>query len=61
MVKHGGDMLKRAKYSDILNENLVQSAQDFRTGPSNRTITTYPNYIAKTMQEWLRDNSVDVL
>ena len=54
--------LNGAKYRDILNENLVQSAQDLRLG---RRFTFQqdndPKHTAKTMQEWLRDNSVNVL
>ena len=37
-----------AKYSEILDENLLQSTQD-------------PKHTAKTMKEWLRDKSVNVL
>ena len=52
----------RAKYRDILNENLVQSAQDLRLG---RRFTFQqdndPKHTAKTMQELLRDNSMNVL
>ena len=51
--------LNAAKYRDILNENLVQSAQDLRLG---RRFTFLhendPKHAVKTMQEWLRDNSV---
>ncbi len=41
--------LNAAKYRDILNENLVQ------TGHND------PKHIAKTMQKWLMDNSVNAL
>jgi len=49
------------KYRYILNENLVQSAQDIRLG---RRFTfkqdNHAKHTTKTMQEWLRDNSVNV-
>ena len=48
--------------TEILNENLVQSTLDLRLG---RRFTFQqdndPKHTAKTMQEWLRDNSVNVL
>ena len=51
-----------AKYSEILDENLLQSAQDLRLG---RRFTfqqdNNPKHTAKTMQEWLRDMSLNVL
>ena len=51
-----------AKYRDILNENLVQSAQDLSLG---RRFTFQQDndtkHTAKMTQEWLRDNSVNVL
>ena len=51
-----------AKYRDILDENLFQSTQDLRLG---RRFTFQqdndPKHTAKTMQEWLRDNSLNVL
>ena len=54
--------LNRLKYSDILNEILVQSTQDLRLC---RRFTFQqdndPKHTAKTTQEWLRDNSVNVL
>lgn len=54
--------LNGAKYRDILNENLFHSAQDLRLG---RRFTFQhdndPKHTAKTTQEWLRDNSVNVL
>ena len=47
---------------DILNKNLVHSAQDVRLG---RRFTfqqdNVPQHTAKTAREWLRDNSVTVL
>ncbi len=52
--------LNGAKYRDILNENLFHSAQDLRLGegsPSNMTMTLST---AKAIQEWLRDNSLDL-
>ena len=45
-----------AKYREILDENLLQSAQDLRLG---RRFTFQqdkdPNHTAKTTQEWLWD------
>ena len=51
-----------AKYREILNENLLQSAQDLRL----RQRFTFqqdnnPKHTAKTAQEWLRDKSLNVL
>ena len=54
--------LNRAKYTEIIDENLFQSAQDLRLG---RRFTfqqdNYPKHTAKTTQEWLRDKSLNVL
>ncbi len=54
--------LNWAKYRDIINENLFHSAQDLRLG---RRFTFLhdndPKHTAKATQEWLRDNSVNVL
>mgnify|MGYP007070401842 CR=1 FL=1 len=51
-----------AKYREILDENLLQSAQDLRLG---RRFTFQqdndPKHTAKTTQKWLKDNSVNVL
>ena len=51
-----------AKYREILDENLLQSAQDLRLG---RRFTfqqeNAPKHTAKTMQEWFWDNSLNVL
>jgi transposase len=57
-VRNKGKM-KGAKYIEILDENLLQSAQDLRLGkgsPFNRTKTL--KHTAKTMQEWLRETSL---
>ena len=53
--------LNGAKYRDILNENLVQSAQDLRLGrrftfQQDNTLSTQPRQC-----RWLKDNSVNVL
>ena len=51
-----------AKYSEILDENLLQRAQDLRLG--QRFIFQQdndPKHTAKTTQEWLRDKSPNVL
>ena len=51
-----------AKYRDILDENLLQRPQDLRLG---RRFTFQqdndPKPTAKTTQEWLRDESLNVL
>ena len=51
-----------AKYREILDENLLQSAQDLRLG---RRFTFQqdndPQHTAKTTQEWLWDKSLNVL
>ena len=51
-----------SKYREILNENLLQSSQDLGLG---RRFTFQQNndlkHTAKTMQEWLRDKSLNVL
>ncbi len=54
--------MNAAKYRDILDENLLQSAQDLRLG---RRFTFQqdndPKYTAKITKEWLHNNSVTVL
>ena len=51
-----------AKYREILDENLLQNAQDLRLG---RRFTIQqdndPKHTAKTMKEWLWAKSVKVL
>jgi hypothetical protein len=51
-----------AKYREILDENLLQRAQDLRLG---RRFTFQqendPKHTAKTTQEWLRDKTLNVL
>jgi hypothetical protein len=54
--------LNKAKYREILDESLLQSAQNLRlarrfTFQQNKD----PKHTAKTMQEWLRDESLNVL
>ena len=54
--------MNRAKYREILDENLLQSTQDLRLG--QRFIFQQdndPKHTAKTKQEWLRDKSLNVL
>ncbi len=46
--------------TDIHNENLVQSTQILRLG-WKFTFQHDPTHTAKTMQEWLRDDSMNVL
>ena len=50
LVRIKGKM-NRAKYREILDENLLQSVQE----------DNEPNHTAKTMQERLRDKSLNVL
>ncbi len=54
--------MNAAKYRDILDENLLQSAQDLRLG---RRFTfkedNDPKHTAKITKEWLHNNSVTVL
>ena len=53
--------MNRAKYRDILDENLLQSAQELRLG---RRFTFQRDidikHAAKTTQEWLQDKSLNV-
>ncbi len=54
--------MNAVKYRDILDENLLQSAQDLRLG---RRFTFQqdndPKHTAKITKEWLHNNSVTVL
>ncbi len=54
--------MNAAKYMDILDENLLQSAQDLRLG---RRFTFQqdndPKHTAKITKEWLHNNYVTVL
>jgi hypothetical protein len=61
LVRNEGKM-NRAKYREVLDENLLQSAQDLRL----RQIFTFqqdndPKHTNKITQEWLRDKSLNVL
>ena len=61
LVKIEGKM-NRAKYIEILDENLLQSTQDLRLG--RRFIfkhDTNPKHTSKTTKRWLRDKSLNVL
>jgi hypothetical protein len=61
LVRIEGKM-NRAKYREILDENLLQSAQDLRLGrrfPFKQE--NKPKHTAKTTQEWLRDKSLNVI
>ena len=54
--------MNRLKCREIIDENLLQSDQDLRMG---RQFTfqqgNNPKHTAKTTQEWLWDNSLNVL
>ncbi|XDV35461.1 hypothetical protein PO909_005404 [Leuciscus waleckii] len=56
------EKMNAAKYGDILDENLLQSALDLRLG---RRFTFQqdndPKHTAKITKEWLHNNSVTVL
>ena len=55
-------MMNGAKYREILDENLLQSAQDLRLGAKAHLPTEQrPKHTAKTTQEWFRDKSLNVL
>uniref|UniRef100_A0A8C4TMW1 Transposase n=1 Tax=Erpetoichthys calabaricus TaxID=27687 RepID=A0A8C4TMW1_ERPCA len=54
--------MNAAKYRDILDKNLLQSAKDLRLG-RRFTFQQYndPKHTAKITKEWLHNNSVTVL
>ncbi|KAL0147737.1 hypothetical protein M9458_056976, partial [Cirrhinus mrigala] len=54
--------MNAAKYRDILDENLLQSARDLRLGQRfTFQQDNDPKHTAKIMKEWLHNNSVTVL
>ena len=51
-----------AKYREILDENLLQSAQDLSLGQRfTFKRDNDPTHTVNTTQEWLRDKSLNVL
>ena len=61
LVRIEGKM-KGAKYREILDENLLQSARDLRLGLRfTFQQDNDPMHTAKTTPEWLRDKSLNVL
>uniref|UniRef100_A0AAZ3NRZ0 Transposase n=1 Tax=Oncorhynchus tshawytscha TaxID=74940 RepID=A0AAZ3NRZ0_ONCTS len=54
--------MNRAKYKEILAENLLQSAQDLRLGlRSTFQQDSDPKHTVTIKQGWLRDKSLNVL
>jgi type II secretory pathway component HofQ len=54
--------MKKAKYREIHDENLLQSAQDLRLGQRfTSQQDNNPKHTAKTTQKLLRDKSLNVL
>ena len=56
------EKMNGAKYREILDDNLLQSAQDLRLGRrfTCKVKDNDSKHITKTTQEWLRDKSLNV-
>uniref|UniRef100_A0AAZ3Q362 Tc1-like transposase DDE domain-containing protein n=1 Tax=Oncorhynchus tshawytscha TaxID=74940 RepID=A0AAZ3Q362_ONCTS len=61
LVRTEGKM-NGAKYRELLDENLLQNTLDLRIGHRfTFQENNNPKHTAMTMQEWLRDKSLNVL
>ena len=60
LVRFEGKM-NGAKYREVLDENLLQRAQDVRLWARFFQQDHYPKHTAKTTQEWLQDRSLNEL
>jgi hypothetical protein len=57
-----GAKMNEANYREILDDNMLQSAQHLRLGQRFTFLQDNdPKYTTKTTQEWLRDKSLNIL